>query len=75
MDARLPRGCAASRCQGPPSQRGDACPSDKCSTCQPLMTLDLYGRRDCVRLVQTTACVYAAPNRLLRVVAVEGIGT
>ena len=37
------------------------------------MTLDLYGRRDCVRLVQTTACVYAAPNRLLRVVAVEPI--
>lgn len=35
------------------------------------MALDLYGRHDRVRLVEATACVYAAPERLLRIVAVE----
>jgi hypothetical protein len=37
------------------------------------LTLDLYGRRDQVRLAETVACAYAAPDRLLRVVAVEPI--
>jgi SRSO17 transposase len=37
------------------------------------LTLEVYGRRDRVRLAETTACVYAAPRRLLRVVAVEAI--
>jgi hypothetical protein len=35
------------------------------------LTLNLYGRRDRVRIADATACVYAAPNRLLRIVAVE----
>jgi hypothetical protein len=35
--------------------------------------LDLYGRHDKVRLAETTACAYAAPDRLLRVVVVEAL--
>ena len=34
-------------------------------------TLDLYGRRDRVRLADSVARVQAAPQRALRVVAVE----
>lgn len=35
------------------------------------LQLDVYGRRDRVRAASTIACVYAAPSRLLRIVAVE----
>ncbi len=35
------------------------------------LTLNHYGRRDRVRVAETTACVYAAPSRLLRIVTVE----
>jgi hypothetical protein len=35
------------------------------------MSLHVYGRRDRVRAAFTVACVYAAPSRLLRIVAVE----
>jgi SRSO17 transposase len=35
------------------------------------LTLKMYGRRDRVRVASTTACVYAAPSRLLQIVAVE----
>ena len=35
--------------------------------------LDLYGRRDRVRLCDTVAYVYAAPERPLRVVAIEAL--
>ena len=77
MDARLhalapPRQPGA---KGRPRKRGECLPTPEQMLDAPAerVTLDLYGRRDCVRLVQTTACVYAAPNRLLRVVAVEPI--
>jgi SRSO17 transposase len=75
MDARLyalpaPRQPGA---KGRPRKRGERLPTPE----QMLqgraqrVTLDLYGRRDRVRLTDTAACVYAVPNRLLRVVAVE----
>ncbi|MGH9553121.1 MAG: IS701 family transposase, partial [Terriglobales bacterium] len=35
------------------------------------MSLNVYGRRDRVRAASAVACVYAAPSRLLRIVAVE----
>jgi SRSO17 transposase len=35
------------------------------------LTLDLYGRHDKVRVAEAWGCVYAVPNRLLRIVAVE----
>jgi hypothetical protein len=35
------------------------------------LTLDLYGRHDRVRMAETTGCVYAAPDRLLRVVVID----
>lgn len=35
------------------------------------VTLALYGRNDRVRLVETTACCYRVPQRLLKVVVVE----
>lgn len=35
------------------------------------LTLTLYGRRDRVRLLETTACWYNVPGRLLKVVVVE----
>jgi SRSO17 transposase len=35
------------------------------------LRLNVYGRRDRVRVATTTACVYAAPTRLLRIVAVQ----
>lgn len=59
--------------KGRPRKRGQrlATPDEMLDARAERLTLDLYGRRDGVRLVQTTACVYAAPNRLLRVVAVE----
>jgi hypothetical protein len=35
------------------------------------LTLDLYGRRDKVRLAEQCGCVRAVPDRLLKIVAVE----
>jgi hypothetical protein len=35
------------------------------------VTLNLYGRQDRVRLVETAACWFSVPHRLLKVVAVE----
>lgn len=75
MDARLyalpePRPKGA---KGRPRKRGQRLPTpeEMLRDRAQRMTLDLYGRRDCVRWRETTACVYAAPQRLLRVVAVE----
>jgi hypothetical protein len=75
MDARLyalpePRQPGA---KGRPRKRGERLetPHQMLESRAERLTLDLYGRRDSVRLVHTTACAYAAPSRLLRVVAVE----
>jgi len=75
MDARLyalpePRQPGT---KGRPRKRGQQLPTphEMLQTRAERVTLNLYGRRDSVRLVHTTACAYAAPNRLLRVVAVE----
>jgi hypothetical protein len=35
------------------------------------LTLDLYGRHDQVRVAEARGCVYAAPDRWLKIVAVE----
>jgi hypothetical protein len=74
MDARLyaptpPRSGA----KGRPRKRGEGLPTpdEMLDGRAERVALNLYGRRDSVRLVHTTACVHAAPNRLLRVVAVE----
>jgi hypothetical protein len=74
MDARLyalavPRPGA----KGRPRKRGErlATPDAMLDARAQRRTLDLYGRRDKVRLAETAACVYPAPDRLLRVVAVE----
>lgn len=58
---------------GRPRKRGRQLPSPEQMLEAPSkrLTLDIYGRHDRVRLAETTACVYAAPNQLLRVVAVE----
>ena len=59
--------------KGRPRKRGERLPTPDAmleGRAQRLM-LDLYGRRDQVRLANTTACVYSAPDRLLRIVAVE----
>ena len=76
MDARL-YSLAVRRpgANGRPRKRGERLPTPEAmleGRAQRL-GLSLYGRRDEVRLAETTACVYAAPNRLLRVVAVEAI--
>ncbi len=58
---------------GRPRKRGERLPAPE----QMLQTrcrhvdLAIYGRKDRVRLAEALACVYAVPNRLLRVVAVE----
>ncbi|HEY3395429.1 MAG TPA: transposase [Lacipirellulaceae bacterium] len=77
MDARLyalpaPRQPGA---KGRPRKRGQQLPTphEMLEGRAERVALDLYGRRDSVRLVHTAACVYAAPNRLLRIVAVEPI--
>lgn len=75
MDARLyalpaPRQPGA---KGRPRKRGErlATPEQMLQGRAQRVALDLYGRRDHVRLADTAGCVYAVPNRLLRVVAVE----
>lgn len=59
--------------KGRPRQRGRQLPTPEQMLQERAerLVLDLYGRRDWVRLVHTTACVYAAPTRLLRMVAVD----
>lgn len=58
---------------GRPRQRGERLPTPAQMLQQRAerKTLALYGRRDRVRLVDTVAYVYAAPQRPLKVVAVE----
>lgn len=64
------------RKNGRPRQRGDRLPAPR-QMLNPRkhrarrVTLNLYGRTDRVRLIDTEARVYAAPKRPLRVVAVE----
>lgn len=61
--------------KGRPRKRGAKLPtpaemlSGRCAN----VTLDLYGRHDRARLATATACQYAAPERLLRIVAVEAL--
>lgn len=75
LDARLHALPPARRAgtQGRPRKRGERLPTPEqmLSERAARLTLNLYGRRDRVRMADTTACVYAAPNRLLRIVAVE----
>lgn len=78
LDARLydappVRQPGTPRKNGRPRKRGQRLPTPR----QMLgprtrrLTLDLYGRHDQVRLSDTVARVYAAPDRPLRIVAVE----
>lgn len=57
---------------GRPRKRGQprATPAEMLKTRCRRTKLAIYGRRDRVRLMDTTACVYAVPDRLLRIVAV-----
>ena len=61
--------------QGRPRVRGQRLPtpaqmlSERCRR----VTLNIYGRREQARLADQIACVYAAPDRQLRVVASEGL--
>ena len=60
---------------GRPRKRGQRLPtptqmlSERCRR----VTLNIYGRHERARLTDQMACVYAAPDRLLRVVASEGL--
>jgi hypothetical protein len=74
LDARLyaappPR----SGLRGRPRTRGTRLPTPRQMLAQrgQRVTLDLYGRRDRVRLVETTARCHHVPTRALRVVVVE----
>lgn len=77
MDARLHALPAPRRkgAKGRPRIRGERLPTPEqmLDARAQRLTLEVYGRRDRVRLAETTACVHAAPGRLLRVVAVEAI--
>lgn len=59
--------------RGRPRKWGERLPSPQQMLTQrgKRLTLNQYGRHDRVRVVETLACPYAAPGRLLRVVAVE----
>jgi SRSO17 transposase len=59
--------------QGRPRKRGERLPTPEQMLVgrSQRLTLNHYGRRDRVRVAEATACVYAAPSRLLRIVAVE----
>jgi SRSO17 transposase len=59
--------------KGRPRKRGERLPTpaEMLKSRSRRLALDIYGRRDRVRAASTTACVYAAPSRLLRVVTVE----
>lgn len=76
MDARLyeaPPARRKSRKGGRPRKRGRRLPTPQAmltGRCRRL-TLDLYGRRDKSRVSEGVARVYAAPDRPLKIVAVE----
>ena len=75
LDARL-YGAAPLRApgrRGRPRKRGSRLPTPRHMLQQRArrLTLDLYGRRDRVRVADAVARVHAAPQRALRVVAVE----
>ena len=58
---------------GRPRKRGArlATPAEMLQERTARLTLNVYGRRDRVRAATRLACVYAAPSRPLRIVAVE----
>ena len=58
---------------GRPRKRGTRIPSPRqmLTVCARRLTLNIYGRRDKVRLTDCVARVYAVPQRPLRIVAVE----
>jgi hypothetical protein len=76
MDARLydaPPARRTSRKGGRPRKRGTRLPTPQhmlAGRCRRL-TLDIYGRKDKSRVAECVARVYAAPERPLKVVAVE----
>jgi hypothetical protein len=76
MDARLydaPPARRKSRKGGRPRKRGTRLPTPEAmlkGRCRRL-TLDIYGRRDKSRVAERVAHAYAAPDRPLKVVAVE----
>jgi hypothetical protein len=77
LEARLCRPLAPQQLgrNGRPRVHGERLPSPRQMLAHPRaarrLTLALYGRRDRVRLLQTHACSYHVPRRLLRVVVVE----
>jgi len=79
LDARVydaPPTHAAGRL-GRPRKRGERLPSPRAmleQRCRHL-EMDMYGRRDRLRAADIEARVYAAPNRPLRVVAVEPLAS
>jgi hypothetical protein len=76
MDARLydaPPARTRSRKGGRPRKRGTRLPTPQqmlSGRCRRL-TLDVYGRRDKSRVAECVARVYAAPQRAMKIVAVE----
>ena len=77
MKARLfgPRPERTAGTNGRPRKRGPQLPTpaEMLSERAARMELDLYGRRDRVRLCDVSGHVYAAPERPLRIVAVEAL--
>lgn len=77
MKARLfgPRPERTAGTNGRPRKRGPQLPTpaQMLSERAARMELDLYGRRDRVRLCDVSGHVYAAPERPLRIVAVEAL--
>jgi hypothetical protein len=77
LNARLYGPCPERKpgSNGRPRKRGPLLPTPRqMLTLRATRTpLEIYGRRDQVRLTDTMAYVYAAPERLLRVVAVEAL--
>jgi SRSO17 transposase len=59
--------------KGRPRKRGQQLPTPEqmLDARAKRLTLDLYGRHDQNRVAEVQACVYAAPHRLLKIVAVE----
>jgi SRSO17 transposase len=58
---------------GRPRKRGQRLPSPEQMLTQRgrRVTLAIYGRRDRVRIIETAACCFRVPGRLLRIVVVE----
>jgi SRSO17 transposase len=75
MDARLyePPPLRRPGVNGRPRKRGQRLPTPEqmLEARATRLTLDLYGRHDKTRVAESQGCVYAAPGRLLRIVAVE----